>query len=162
MPDVTHTLDRPRSGRRDFVDLIAALRAVRDRLHMEVVFVSQFIQGSRVFRFVDATSGSSEIKVGDADTLEASYCQRIVDGRLPQVIPDALELPEALAIPATLAVGVRAHLSVPILLDSGEVYGTLCCFSLSPQPDLNEADAAELRRLADAVAFGIEHGGWFS
>ncbi len=151
----------PRQGRIGFADLVDALRRVRDRLHMDVIFVSEFFSGSRIFRFVDAATGSSVVKVGDSDTLEDSYCQRIVDGRLPEVIPDALTLPEACALPATHAVGVRGHLSVPIVLSDGHVFGTLCCFSAEPKPELSEQDAADLRAIARTVADGVEDGTWF-
>ena len=69
------------------------LRLLRDRMKMDVVFVSQFAEGQRVIRYVDTDPGNPLLSVGDADPLEVSWCQRVVDGRLPEFIPDARRLP---------------------------------------------------------------------
>jgi GAF domain-containing protein len=52
-----------------------------------------------------------------------------------------------------------AHLSVPILLADGKVYGTLCCFSHQPKPTLGNDDADALRSVAQLVATGIQRNG---
>ena len=48
------------------------------------------------------------LAVGEGGPLEESYCQRIVDGRLPELIHNAAEFKEALALPETLAVPIGA------------------------------------------------------
>ncbi len=150
----------PDTGKSDFETLVDALRHIRALLGMDVIFVSEFLHGSRIFRFVDAASGTSVIKVGDSDPLDESYCQRIVDGRLPSVIPDAMASPAAREIAATAILGVRAHLSVPIVLRDGRVYGTVCCFSQSmAMPELDEVDAQALRDIAGTIASGLERTG---
>lgn len=131
----------------------ALLRRVREIFKMDVVFVSQFVEGQRYFRYVDAGSGAKvRLTVGSSDPLEDSYCQRVVDGRLPSVIPDAREHPLTAAMPATEAVGVGAHLSVAIVLANGDTYGTLCCFSHQPNPWMVDRDAQALRSVAQALA----------
>jgi GAF domain-containing protein len=135
------------------------LARIRAAFGMDVVFVSRFENGRRVFTHVDALPLARDlIKAGSSDPLEDSYCQRIVDGRLPQAIPDAQALPEAAQLAATAAVGVGAHLSVPIRLRDGQIFGTLCCFSRAPHPGLGEPDAAALRQLAEFVARTIDSG----
>ena len=136
------------------------LKQVRDALHMDVVFVSEFVDGERLFRCVDTAAGEDSVVVeGHSDPLEQSYCLRVVDGRLPQAIPDAMSSPAALALPATRAVRIGAHLSVPIVLRTGEVFGTLCCFSHQAQPSLGSADAAALSAIAELIAAGIDGSG---
>lgn len=136
------------------------LRQVREALHMDVVFVSEFILGQRLFRCVDAAPGEDGVVAeGHSDPLEQSYCLRVVEGRLPQAIPDAMSSPQALALPATRAVRIGAHLSVPIVLRNGQVFGTLCCFSHQPQPSLGSADAAALSAIAELIAAGIDNSG---
>ncbi|WP_137896541.1 EAL domain-containing protein [Ramlibacter sp. 2FC] len=126
-----------------------ALRAVRTQLQMDVAFVSEFERGRRVFRQVDPQDGACPVKVGGSDPLEESYCQRVVDGRLPGLICDATQNPEALTLPVTTALPVGAHLSVPIRFSDGSVYGTFCCFSYQPNHLLAERDLRTLRILAD-------------
>ena len=128
------------------------LRAIRAHLGMEVAFVSQFRAGYRVFRYVDAAPELQSIQPGASDPLEATYCQRIVDGRLPQLMVDAQRVSEARRLPVTIQLPVGAHVSVPITLADGQVYGTFCAFSRTADPSLNLRDLAVMRLFADITA----------
>jgi diguanylate cyclase (GGDEF)-like protein/PAS domain S-box-containing protein len=133
-----------------------ALTAIRTHLQMDVAFISQFAEGRRVFRQVDSANGNAPIQVGGGDPLEDSYCQRVIEGRLPELIVDAFAIPAAMELPATAAVPVRAHLSVPIRLQNGRIYGTFCCFSYTPDQSLNERDLSVMRVFADLIARQID------
>lgn len=137
-------------------DLQLILGAIRSHLGMDVAFVSEFTDGHRVFRSVDSDRDDQPVRVGGADPLEASYCQRVVDGRLPELIPDTAAVPGALELPVTTALPVGAHLSVPIRLKDGRIYGTFCCFSFAPDQSLNERDLKMMRVFADLAADRIE------
>lgn len=132
------------------------LHSVRTLLGMEVAFISQFRDGRRVFRYVDSHGSAGPIRVGDSDPLEESYCQRVVDGRLPELIRDATQIAEALTLPATTALPVGAHLSVPIRFSDGQVYGTFCCFSTFPDGTLNDRDIRAMRLFADMTGKILE------
>lgn len=132
------------------------LQAIRKHLGMDVAFISEFTQGRRFFRHVEIGQSRLAIRPGDSDPLEESYCLRVVDGRLPELIPDACANAEALTLPATRAVPVGAHLSVPIRLADGRVYGTFCCFSHAPDLTLTERDLRILRVFADLAAEQIQ------
>jgi diguanylate cyclase (GGDEF)-like protein/PAS domain S-box-containing protein len=136
--------------------LADALGVIREHLQMDVAFISEFTAGRREFRYVDSASGNPPIQVGLSDPLEESYCLRVVDGRLPELIPDAFDFPAALALPATTALPVRAHVSVPIRLKDGGIYGTFCCFSHSPDQSLNERDLQVMKVFADLTARQID------
>ena len=132
--------------------VLDALCAIRLYLDMEVAFVAEFINGRRQFRYVDSILETIPIAVGDSDPLDESYCQRVVDGRLPPIIPDAAALPAAQELPVTAALPVGAHLSVPIRLSNGQIYGTFCCFSTHPDPTLGARDLAIMQLFADFTA----------
>ncbi|MBW4654344.1 MAG: EAL domain-containing protein [Kaiparowitsia implicata GSE-PSE-MK54-09C] len=132
------------------------LRAVRLHLGMDVAFVSEFANEQRVFRYVDCASDKPLIQPGDCGSLEDSYCQRVVDGRLPELIQDASRLPAALELPVTTALPVGAHISVPIRLSDGRLYGTFCCFSTQPDPSLAERELAIVRVFAEFAGKQIE------
>ena len=132
------------------------LHAIRKHLGMDVSFISHLSEGRRVFRFVDVSSEDSPIKAGDSDPLDQSYCKLVVEGRLPELMHDARELPAALEIPATTELPVGAHLSVPIRLREGEVYGTFCCFSHLPDRTLTDRDLAVMRVFAEMIADQID------
>lgn len=75
--------------------LCEALHSVRVHLGMDVAFVAEFADGLRVFRYVDGNNQSMAICAGDSDPLCDTYCERVLDGRLPQLIPDTSQLPTA-------------------------------------------------------------------
>ncbi|MFC3627119.1 EAL domain-containing protein [Vogesella amnigena] len=128
------------------------LHSVRTLLGMEVAFISEFKDARRIFRYVDSAEGSvPSVCVGHSDPLEESYCQRVVDGRLPELIRDAQQVPEALTLPATTVVPVGAHLSVPIRFSDGHIYGTFCCFCTSPDATLNDRDIRTIRLFAEVT-----------
>jgi EAL domain-containing protein (putative c-di-GMP-specific phosphodiesterase class I) len=136
--------------------LQSIVRTIRKHLGMDVAFLAEFANGRRFFRYVDSPHSDQPVKVDASDALEASYCARVVDGRLPELIHDAAQLPEARALPATLAVPVGAHLSVPIRLRDGRTYGTLCCFSFTADASLNHRDLATMKAFADLAAEQID------
>jgi hypothetical protein len=130
------------------------LKMLRKQLRMDVVFVSEFVDGQRVFRFMD---GGSELglQAGDAAPLEQSYCQRIVQGRMPELVTDAAPMVARGELPET-GIPVGAHLSTPVVLADGRIYGTVCCFSTSAQPDLHDSALACLRQCARLVARKVD------
>ena len=132
------------------------LSAVRTHLNMDVAFVSEFVGKQRYFRHVDA-KGPSPLKAGDSTSLSDGYCQRVVQGLLPELIVDTAAVPAAMALPDTLAIPIGSHLSVPIRLKSGHVYGTFCCFNFAADSTLNERDLHFMRAFADVAAFQIDH-----
>lgn len=132
------------------------LRAVRTHLDMEVGFVSEFLDGRRVFRHVECADANACIEVGGSDPLEESYCHWIAQGELPQLIRDPADHPLAARLPATRAIPVGAHLSVPIRLRDGRVYGTFCCFSSQPDRSLNDRDLATIEAFAQLASEQIQ------
>lgn len=138
----------------DFVG--AALRAVRAHLGMDVAFVSEFKAGRRYFRYVDAAAYEAPIAVGQSDPFDAGYCKCVVDGLLPQLIPNTADVPRAAAMPVTSAFPIGAHISVPIRLSDGTVYGTFCCFSYSPDESLNSRDLQTIHAIADLVSYRLD------
>lgn len=131
------------------------LATLRRKLGMDVVFVSEFVDGRRVFRFVDHRGPEAVIRPGDSNPVEESFCQRVVDGRLPGLIHDVAQLPPDADLPPT-PLRLGGHLSTPIVLKTGETYGTLCCFSARPSPQLRAQDLETLKLCAKLVARKVE------
>lgn len=155
---IADVLKEPATGKPSEALLLRMLRAIRSHLGMDVAFISQFAEGRRIFRHVDSGLENAPVKEGAGDPLDESYCQRVVNGRLPQLIQDASLLPAALELEATKTLPVGAHMSVPIRLSDGSIYGTYCCFSFKPDHSLNERDLAVMRVFADLTADQIEKG----
>lgn len=132
------------------------LRMLREHLRMDVIFISEFVDGQRVFRRVQAPADQTPlIEEGQSDPLEQSFCQRVIDGRLPQLVHDVPALANFHELPAT-PFRVGAHLSTPIVLNDGRVYGTLCCFSHAANPSLTRQDLRKLELSAKLTAQKID------
>lgn len=135
-----------------------ALEAVRVHLGMQVAYVSEFVGERSYFREVDAPGFEHVVKPGDSMPLDDVYCKHILEGRLPELMPDVLDEPFAASMPFTADMGIRAHMSVPIKLNDGRTYGMFCCISTEPQPTLNVRDLKMMRAVAEltAVLIGSE------
>lgn len=160
MADFTDTgsVESNNPVRQGFDSLIKQiLHSFRVRMDMEVAFISHFINDYRLFKYIDNAKGVDIIQVGGGDPLSESYCQRIIDGRLPELIQDAQLLAAAQELAATRLVPVGAHISVPIYLSDGQLFGTYCAFCRYARQDLNEKDLALIRMFADITASLIEN-----
>lgn len=135
-----------------------ALVAIRNHLGMEVAYFSEFSAGRTVFRRVDAPGLEHLIKVGDSHALDDVYCNHILAGRLPELIPDTSQVSLAREMPITAAVPIGSHISIPVRLLDGSPYGMFCCLSPRPIPSLNERDLATMRVFAGLAARQVNTG----
>ena len=131
------------------------LDAVRAHLGMEIAFASKIHDGLREFTHIRADC-PVPVAPGVAEPLEQTLCQAVLDGRLPALMHDAQQHDAALPMPITLALPVGSHLNVPLTLSDGQVYGTFCCVSRTPDRSLTERDMATLRAFAQLAAQQIE------
>jgi EAL domain-containing protein (putative c-di-GMP-specific phosphodiesterase class I) len=130
------------------------LKTVRKYLGMDVAFIAQFRDRDRVFETVDAEPGAP-LQDGFTMPLDQGYCMKLVRGELPRVIPDTGRSSAAMSIPETAAIPIGSHIGVPIVLESGELYGTLCCFSYLPDQTLGDRELKMLQAFAEVVATRI-------
>jgi EAL domain-containing protein (putative c-di-GMP-specific phosphodiesterase class I) len=142
-------------GHRTRPEIRTALEAVRKHLGMEVAYVSEFVEGRSVFRVVDAPGLEALIKPGDSRSLDDVYCRHILEGRLPELIPDTADYPLAQAMPITRAVPIGAHMSVPLRRPDGQAYGMFCCLSPHANKSLNPRDLQVMKVFADMAAHQI-------
>lgn len=131
------------------------LQAIRKHLGMEVAFLSKVSNGQVVIQHADPPR-SSLLQVGDVIAAEETYCQRIVDGRLPFIIHDAQKIPQVAHIAATRQLPIGAHISVPLRLSDGSIHGTFCSFSRTADTSLNERDLNMLEAFAAVAAVQVE------
>jgi EAL domain-containing protein (putative c-di-GMP-specific phosphodiesterase class I) len=153
-PTLLGVLGAVRELRPGHVETLLAdlVEAARRHLDMEIGFISEFRGDRRYFRYVNQPRGLEILKVGGSDPVDETYCKRVVDGRLPGLIQNAGDLPEARSLAVTAELGIGAHLSAPISLADGTVFGTFCCFSLKPDYSLTRRDLSFLSAMADIAA----------
>lgn len=130
------------------------LQLLRTRLGMDVAFVSHLADGCRTIQVVDHAPGFTAVQAGLCDPIEESWCQRVVEGRLPQRMVDAAPYVASGQAPNP-GFPIGTHLSTPVRLADGTVYGTLCCFSSGVHP---AADIDRLRYTAGLLATRLARG----
>jgi GAF domain-containing protein len=116
------------------------LRDVREALRMDVAFVSQFSEDQLFFRALEGDAESFGWQEGESFPIEESYCKRVLDGRIPQVVPDAKGEDVTKDLRVTTEADIGSYCAVPLVLSDGRLYGTLCCVSHEPDPWLRESD----------------------
>src|SRR3954465_9134383 len=79
-------------------DIRKVLGTIRTHLGMDVAFASEFTGGRGVFGGVAAGEDDCPVVAGGSDPLEDTYCQRLVDGRMPEIIRDAGSDAEAMKL----------------------------------------------------------------
>ena len=129
------------------------LAAAREVLGMELAYLAEIHESELVLREIDGdTAGYGGVKPGFTLPASHSYCHAMTAGDAPQLVRDATTVPEAAAHPFVSATGIRAYAGVPVRRADGSLFGTLCCLSRTPRPDLGPRDLRYLDVLARMAA----------
>lgn len=147
--DAVHNIPAPQESVDQLIQ--AAVDLARISLGMDVGFATEMRGGVRIFRHVSSDPDFSPIRPGDSDPAEQSYCQRIIDGRIPALIQDSHRVPEVAVLAATDLLEIRAHVGVPVYFSDGKVFGTFCCYSRDPRADLSRCQVQALQRYAALI-----------
>lgn len=126
------------------------LQRARHVLGLETAFVSEHADGQQLFRHV--STDTAPLEVGHRIPLEETLCAQILSRELPEVIVDARAEPRAQVSSAVRAGLIGAYVGVPVRLEGGVLYGTLCAFDSAARPGLDNEAAAVLKLLAAEIA----------
>ncbi len=138
-------------------DAIARLLALaRTHLGMEVAIVSEFTRGRQVPRHLEGNPEEFGLEIGAVRDLSQTYCWRMANGRLPQVIPDAKSDVRLRDLHVTWAADIGSYIGVPIRFSDGRIYGSVCCLSHCANPSLRERDAEFMTMLASLIGQELE------
>ena len=148
--------DSGRNGMSADVIISEVLHSVRMLLEMQVAFVSEFSNRRRILRFVDCCDEFAPVQVGDSDPLDETYCQRVMDGRFPELINDTAKHPEARQLAITEKLSIGNHLCVPIKFKDGTTYGAFCCFCSRPNESLKYQHLEVLRLSAGLIGHVLQ------
>jgi EAL domain-containing protein (putative c-di-GMP-specific phosphodiesterase class I) len=88
--------------------------------------------------------------------LEETYCNRMLAGKLPNIIRDAQHDRRVADLNGTQAAAIGAYISVPIRRRDGTVYGTLCCLRHTPNFGLDDRDIRFLTALGQVISHELE------
>ena len=135
------------------------LRDVREAFNMDVAFVSQFSEDQLVFRALEGDAESFGWQEGESFPIDESYCKRVLDGRIPQVVPDAKREDATKDLRVTTEADIGSYCAVPLVLSDGRLYGTLCCLSHEPDPWPRQRDLGIMERTARWLVEQLERRG---
>jgi GAF domain-containing protein len=123
---------------------------------MDVAFVSQFDGDQLVLRALEGDAESFGWREGQSFPIDESYCKRVLDGRIPQVVPDARREEATKDLRVTSEADMGSYCAVALVLSDGRLYGTLCCVSHAPAPWLRERDLRLMERTASGLVKHLE------
>src|SRR4028118_1189345 len=132
------------------------LRDVREAFQMDLAFVSKFDADQLVFRAIEGDAESFGWREGQSFPIDESYCKRVLDGRVPQVVPDAKREDATKDLRVTSEADMGSYCAVALVLSDGRLYGTLCCVSHEPDPWLRERDLKLMERTARWLVEDLE------
>ncbi|MGZ3410051.1 MAG: GAF domain-containing sensor histidine kinase [Xanthobacteraceae bacterium] len=98
------------------------------------------------------------LRPGDELKVETTICREVRDNREPVVIDNVARDEAYCGHPTPAMYGFQSYISMPIFLNDGSFYGTLC--AIDPKPaDLNNPKIIGLFRLfAELIAFHLDTG----
>jgi EAL domain-containing protein (putative c-di-GMP-specific phosphodiesterase class I) len=131
------------------------LRTAKSSLRLSVAFLSR-LDGTTQHLEVVESSVPLLFREGVTQRQETTFCQAILDGKLPAVIPDVKAYPEAMRLPAARLPRIRSFVSVPVVLSDGTLYGTFCAAGLTSDKELTTRDKSLMDVLAQAASVIIE------
>ena len=135
------------------------LSTVREALEMDVALVSEFVGDQYVFRALEGDPESFGWREGEGFPLDESYCKRVLDGNIPNVIPDARSEGATKDLWVTSEADIGSYVAVPIRRADGRPYGTLCCVSHKADPRLRERDLGLIQGVAREVSRQLRREG---
>jgi GAF domain-containing protein len=140
-------------------NIVQMLSDVREVLDMDVAFVSEFAGERMIFRALEGDAESFGWEEGESFPIDESYCKRVLDGRIPNVVPDAKREDATRDLRVTSEADIGSYAAVPLVLSDGRLYGTLCCVSHAPDPWLRERDLGLMERVARQLIEQLERHG---
>ena len=135
--------------------ITGALRLAVTETQMDVAVLGEVCEGREVVRYLAGDGGSFGLSPGASMPIEETYCQRLLTGRLSNVVPDAHANEQLRDLEITRAARVGAYIGVPLTGLDARLY-VLCCLAHERRPLLGERDVLFLRGLGDAVLASLE------
>lgn len=125
---------------------------------MDVAWVSSFVGDTIQIRYLDGDADAFGLSVGLTGSIADSYCQRVIDGVLPSLIPDTSKHEVTASLAATDAMPIGAYIGVPLEGRDGTVSGMLCAISSAPVSHLGKRDVTALSTLGGLIAEVVNGG----
>ena len=131
-----------------------ALSAARDRLAMDASYVTTIDPTEQTIHAIVGRPDIVNTYTGVVMPVDQTFCQRMLNGEIPNVVPDTRAEPAMRDLDGTREFG--AYIGVPVRLSDGRVHGTLCCVSREAKLDIGPEDLRFMQVLAGIIAARVE------
>jgi GAF domain-containing protein len=122
---------------------------------MDVAVLGEVRDGREVVRFLAGDGESFGLEVGASLPIEDTYCDRLLDGRLSNVVRDAGADELVRDLELTREGRVGAYIGVPLTALDARLY-VLCCLAHEQRPLLAERDVLFLRGLSETIIAALD------
>lgn len=131
-----------------------ALSAARDHLGMDASYLTTIDSRTQTIHAVISDDQDVKRYQGTVFPVEQTFCMRMLNGQIPNMVPDTAAEPAISHLPA--AAEFHAYIGVPVKLADGRVHGTLCCVSHAPRTELVDEELRFMEVLAGIVGARID------
>lgn len=139
------------------VELVQTLLSfLRRRLGLDVAMLTSFDGGMEVIEIADGGIDDRCISPGLRWVLSESYCVRVIDGRLPAVVPDTAANQTTALLPITRQLGIGSYAGVPVLGPGGVAVGMVCVMGQRAKPGLSDEGLRVVEQVAELIATLVE------
>jgi EAL domain-containing protein (putative c-di-GMP-specific phosphodiesterase class I) len=138
------------------VELADVVALIQRHMGVDVAVVAMLTGDGQTYRAVAGDAASFAIAPHASDTRPGTYSERLVADQIPNVICDATTDARVADLPVMPGARVGSFVGVPLRLSDGTVYGTLCCLSHEPNPELGERDVHFLSMIGELIVPGLD------
>jgi GAF domain-containing protein len=131
-----------------------ALAAAQQHLNMDASYITTIDARHQTIHAIVGEDDAAARYQGTVFPVEQTYCMRMLNGEIPNVVPDTREEPAIRDLPVTRE--FHAYIGVPVKLADGRVHGTLCCVSHEPRGDLGNDELRFMQTLAGIVGARLD------
>jgi len=129
---------------------VSTLELARAEMSMDVAVLGEIRDGREVVQLVAGEAESFGLAVGASVPVEETFCRRLLEGRLGNVVRDVISDERVRDLEVARAAGIGAYIGVPLTALDARLY-ILCCLAHERRPALGEQDVLFLRGLGETV-----------
>ena len=135
--------------------VVSTLELARAETSMDVAVLGEIRDGCEVVRLVAGEAESFGLAVGASVPVEQTFCQRLLEGRLGNVVRDAVGDERVHDLEVARAAGIGAYIGVPLTTLDARLY-ILCCLAHEQRPTLGKRDVLLLRGLGETIIHELD------
>ncbi len=140
----------PAAGRDRPDQLAAALELARAQTAMDVAALGEVRNGREIAHSIAGDGASFGLRLGASLPIKDTYCERLLEGRISNIVRDAQHDQRVNDLPLTRRARIGAYIGVPLSVQDARLY-ILCCLAHEQRPHLGEHDVLFMHGLAATI-----------